>query len=127
MNYTKDKLKNNINRLIDDMVKEFGMTRQSPTDKNLYFGKYCVVQIYNEHEIQIYTDIKLIACLNKPYTTGSKTHTVMRNYDKFKGICFASLRKFFKRLPEYEKEYKNNIISQKIDEMCGDFNDTETI
>ena len=126
MNSSKDKLKTNVNRLIDDMVKEFNLTRQSPTDRNFYFGKYCVAHIY-EHEVLIYTDIKLLACFNKPYMSGSKTHTVMRNYDKFKGICFASLRKFFKRLPEYEKEYKNNIINQKIDEMCGDFNDTGTI
>lgn len=121
MNYTKDKLKNNINRLIDDMVKEFGMTRQSPTDKNLYFGKYCVVQIYNEHEIQIYTDIKLIASLNRSYMTGLKIHTVMRNYDKFKGICFASVKKFLTILPKVEKQIKEIKMNKKLNDVEKDF------
>ena len=105
----------NLKKLAEDMSKDF--SRLKFQEQKLYGNAICykflahgirVVTITN-NGVDIVTDVRVYEDQNKEpklYCHKTKSHTPMLDYDKLKGICYASVKKFLEILPKVEKQIK---------------------
>lgn len=122
----------NLKKLAEDMSKDFSMLDYKNLIKAGYGNYICykfqthgirVVTITNR-EVEIVTSIKVYEDQNKEpklYCHKSKNHTPMLDYDKMKGICYASVKKFLATLPEVEKQIKEIKMNKKLNDVEKDF------
>lgn len=117
---------NNFLRLKDDLVKEYPQMKliEELNEKHFRFefDNHIVCFGYFP-EIRICTEVRVYDFgdkLKKGFT-GQKNHTVMKDYNKLKIICCASVNKFFKNLSEANLEIKNWILQNKLKKLEEDF------
>ena len=82
-----------------------------------------VITITN-NGVEIVTDVRVYKDQNKDpkvYWHKFKSHTPMLDYDKMKGICYASVKKFLVILPEVEKQIKEIKMNKKLNDVEKDF------
>jgi hypothetical protein len=120
----------NLKRLAEDMCKDF--SRLEYQNIKLYGNSICykflfhgirVITITN-NGVEIVTDVRVYEDQNKDpklYWHKFKNHTPMLDYDKMKGICYASVKKFLKILPEAEKQIKEIKMNKKLNDVEKDF------
>ena len=120
----------NLNKLAEDMCKDF--SRLEYQNIKLYGNSICykflfhgirVITITN-NGVEIVTDVRVYEDQNKDpklYWHKIKQHTPMLDYDKMKGICYASVKKFLKILPEAEKQIKEIKMNKKLNDVEKDF------
>ena len=112
------------------MRKDFSMLKFQ--EVNLYGNSICyklhtdgirVVLITNSG-VEIVTKVKVYEDINKEpklYCHTTKNHTPMLDYDKLKGICYASVKKFLVILPKVQKEIKEIKMNKKLNDVEKDF------
>lgn len=123
-------MEKNLNKLAEDMCKDF--SRLQFQDLKWYGGAFCykflahgirVITITNSG-VEIVTDVRVYEDQNKDpklYCHKTKNHTPMLDYDKMKGICYASVKKFLEILPEAEKKIKEIKMNKKLNDVEKDF------
>ena len=121
----------NLKRLAEDMCKDFSMLDYKdltlPGNGNAicYFKTHGIrVVIITNNEVDIVTDVRVYEDQNKDpklYCHKIKSHTPMLDYDKMKGICYASVKKFLEILPEAEKQIKEIKMNNKLNDVEKDF------
>lgn len=123
---TNKNLMINFLRLKDDLVKEYPQMKliEELNEKHFRFefDNHTVCFGYFP-EIRICTEVRVYDFgdkLKKGFT-GQKNHTVMKDYNKLKIICCASVNKFFKNLSEANLEIKNCILQNKLKKLEEDF------
>lgn len=122
----------NLKKLAEDMSKDF--SRLKFQEQKLYGNAICykflahgirVVTITN-NGVDIVTDVRVYEDQNKEpklYCHKTKSHTPMLDYDKLKGICYASVNKFLEILPKVEKQIKEIKMNKKLNDVEKDFNE----
>ena len=120
----------NLKKLAEDMSKDF--SRLKFQEQKLYGNAICykflahgirVVTITN-NGVDIVTDVRVYEDQNKEpklYCHKTKSHTPMLDYDKLKGICYASVNKFLEILPKVEKQIKEIKMNKKLNDVEKDF------
>lgn len=122
----------NLKRLAEDMCKDFSMLDYKdltlPGNGNAIcytFKTHGIrVVIITNNEVDIVTDVRVYEDQNKDlklYCHKIKSHTPMLDYDKMKGICYASVKKFLEILPEAEKQIKEIKMNKKLNDVEKDF------
>ncbi len=122
----------NLKKLAQDMSNDFSMLDYKNLTVPGYGNSICyrfeyhglrVVMITNR-EVEIVTNVKVYEDQNKDpkvYFNKIKSHTPMLDYDKMKGICYASVKKFLTILPEVEKQIKEIKMNKKLNDVEKDF------
>lgn len=122
----------NLKKLAQDMSKDFSMLDYKNLTSPGYGNYICyklechgmrVVTITNR-EVEIVTKVGVCEDRNKEpklYCNKIKYHTPMLDYDKMKGICYASVKKFLALLPEAEKQIKELRMKKKLSDVEKDF------
>ena len=120
----------NLKKLAEDMCKDFSMFNFQNLER--YGNAICykfkthgirVITITNGG-VDIVTDVRVYEDQNKEpklYCHKIKQHTPMLDYDKMKGICYASVKKFLEILPEAEKQIKEIKMNKKLNDVEKDF------
>ena len=120
----------NLKMLAQDMRKDFSIFQFQEVN----YGGNSICYRFKKNEIrvilitnsgvEIVTNVKVYEDLNKepkPFYNKIKYHTPMLDYDKMKGICYASVKKFLKALPEAEKKIKEIKMNKKLNDVEKDF------
>ena len=122
----------NLKKLAEDMCKDFSMLQFQDLYQYGYGNAICykflahgirVITITN-NGVEIVTDVRVYEDRNKDpklYCHKIKQHTPMLDYDKMKGICYASVKKFLEILPEAEKQIKEIKMNKKLNDVEKDF------
>lgn len=120
----------NLKKLAEDMCKDFSMLEFKDLEwsGNAICYKFIahgirVITITNSG-VDIVTDVRVYEDQNKDpklYCHKIKQHTPMLDYDKMKGICYASVKKFLVILPEAEKQIKEIKMNKKLNDVEKDF------
>lgn len=130
--YKTLKILSNLKKLAEDMSKDFSMLDYKNLTMPGYGNSICykflahgirVVTITNR-EVEIVTSVKVYEDQNKEpklYCHKTKSHTPMLDYDKMKGICYASVKKFLEILPKVEKQIKEIKMNKKLNDVEKDF------
>ena len=120
----------NLKKLAEDMCKDFSLLQFQ--ELNWYGNAICykfqthgiLVATITNNGVEIVTDVRVYEDKNKDpklYCHKIKQHTPMLDYDKMKGICYASVKKFFEILPEAEKQIKEIKMNKKLNDVEKDF------
>lgn len=132
--YKHLKMLENLKKLAEDMSKDFSMLDYKDLTSPGYGNYFCykfqthgirVVTITNR-EVEIVTNVGVYEDQNKEpklYCHKTKNHTPMLDYDKMKGICYASVKKFLVTLPDVEKQIKEIRMKKKLSDVEKDFNE----
>ena len=122
----------NLKKLAEDMCKDFSMLDYK--DLTLPGNGLAICYKFRTHgirvititnnEVEIVTSVKIYEDQNKNpklYCHKIKSHTPMLDYDKMKGICYASVKKFLTNLHEVEKQIKEIKMNKKLNDVEKDF------
>lgn len=120
----------NLKKLAEDMSKDFSVLQFQ--EQKLYGNAICYkflahgirVATITNREVEIVTDVRVYEDQNKEpklYCHKTKSHTPMLDYDKMKGICYASVKKFLEILPKVEKQIKEIKMNKKLNDVEKDF------
>jgi hypothetical protein len=122
----------NMKKLAVDMCKDFSMLEYN--NLTLAGNGNAIRYKFQTHGIRVVTitnnDVTIVTKVGvyedqnkepKLYYHTIKNHTPMLDYDKLKGICYASVKKFLATLPDVEKQIKEIKMIKKLNDVEKDF------